>query len=65
MVLEGKLPQGEEEQFALPGVLAGGGLEDGHKSADVLDTDGLRVEYDEDRGFMEKQRVVGGVRSGL
>jgi hypothetical protein len=63
MVLEGKHPQGEEEQFVLLGVLARGGLEDGHKSADVLDTDGLRVEVDKDRGFMEKQRVVEGVRS--
>ena len=66
MVLEGELPQGEEEQLAPPGVLAGGELEDDrHDSADILDADGLRVEVGEDRGFVEKRRRRGGRAEGV
>jgi hypothetical protein len=65
MALEGELPQDEEEQLASPRVLAGGELEDDwHESAGVLDANGLRGEVSEDRGFMEKQNVMEGVRRG-
>jgi hypothetical protein len=64
MVLESELPQGERRNSSRHLVWVE--LEDNrHESADVLDIDGLQVEVGEDYNFMEKQRFVEGVWSGL
>lgn len=49
-------PKAKEEQLAPPSPLVGELEVDWHKSVDVLDVDGLRVEVDEDHVVEEVWR---------